>query len=323
MDISGAGTAIMLAVAAGLWFLYLVPTWVRQREYLATERTATRLQQTMRVLAETAELPDSVRIAATARDAARAERLLRAQQRRMDAVVARQVRLERAAPPVAMPTLAARRATTVTSRTANHDPATANALLRQRMRRTRRIASLVMVASSLVAVVQIYLISTAGAVAGSWVVLGAAFVGGAAAIGTQRRLDARAMPRPARREAPQRVRTASTDHRPVFVPAAPAPWTPVPVPQPLYVSRPQRQQLAPAPHAETLRRQAAAQAEEAARATRPPAEIVRIEQAAIVAVERPAAASQVSRFASMGLVDPNAAESMDIDEMMRRRRSAG
>ncbi len=103
MELTGAGTAIMLAVAAGLWFLYLVPTWVRRREYLATERTATRLQQTMRVLAETAEVPDSVRIAATAREAARAERVLRAQQRRADAMVARQVRAERAATPASMP----------------------------------------------------------------------------------------------------------------------------------------------------------------------------------------------------------------------------
>ena len=39
MDLTGGGTAIMLAIAAGLWFLYLVPTWVRRREYLAwTER---------------------------------------------------------------------------------------------------------------------------------------------------------------------------------------------------------------------------------------------------------------------------------------------
>ena len=80
MDLTGGGTAIMLAIAAGLWFLYLVPTWVRRREYLATERTATRLQQTMRVLAETAEVPDTVRVAATARDVARARRALRAQQ---------------------------------------------------------------------------------------------------------------------------------------------------------------------------------------------------------------------------------------------------
>ncbi len=103
MELTSAGTAIMLAIAAGLWFLYLVPTWVRRREYLATERTATRLQQTMRVLAETAEVPDAVRVSATARDAARAERLLRAQQRRADAMVARQVRAERAATPASLP----------------------------------------------------------------------------------------------------------------------------------------------------------------------------------------------------------------------------
>jgi hypothetical protein len=67
MEGTGAGTAIMLAVAALLWFVYLVPTWLRRREYLATERTATRLQQTIRVMAETAEMPDTVRVAATAR----------------------------------------------------------------------------------------------------------------------------------------------------------------------------------------------------------------------------------------------------------------
>src|SRR3954471_13956801 len=99
MDLTGGGTAIMIAIAAGLWFLYLVPTWIRRREYLATERTATRLQQTIRIMAESSEVPESVRFAATAREAVRAERLLRAQQRRADAMVARQVRLERAATP--------------------------------------------------------------------------------------------------------------------------------------------------------------------------------------------------------------------------------
>ena len=143
MELSSAGTAIMLAFAAGLWFLYLVPTWVRRREYLATERTATRLQQTMRVLAETAELPDAVRLAATARDAARAERILRAQQRRADAMVARQVRAERAETPVSMP------------RTRSLPLATSDALRRQRMRRTRRMASLLMVVATVLGLVQI------------------------------------------------------------------------------------------------------------------------------------------------------------------------
>ena len=154
MELTGAGTAIMLAIAAGLWFLYLAPTWVRRREYLATERTATRLQQTMRVLAETAEVPDTVRVAATARDAARAERLLRAQQRRADAMVARQVRAERAATPASMPRLGL------------FPLATADALRRQRLRRTRRMASLLMVGATVLGLAQIGLIATTGAALG-------------------------------------------------------------------------------------------------------------------------------------------------------------
>ena len=91
MDFSGAGTAIMFALAAVLWFLYLVPTWFRRREYLATERNATRLQRAIRVMAETAELPDEVRLEASAREAAQRERLLRQEQRRSDAVARAEV----------------------------------------------------------------------------------------------------------------------------------------------------------------------------------------------------------------------------------------
>src|SRR5882757_1839601 len=99
MDVTGAGTAIMIAIAAALWFAYFVPTWMRRREYLDTERTATRLQQTLRVMAETAELPDQVRVEVSSRDAARHERLLRAEQRHADAVAARAVASVRAATP--------------------------------------------------------------------------------------------------------------------------------------------------------------------------------------------------------------------------------
>ncbi len=37
------GGGVVLAIAAALWLLYLVPTWLRRREYLATERNAVRL----------------------------------------------------------------------------------------------------------------------------------------------------------------------------------------------------------------------------------------------------------------------------------------
>ena len=61
MELTGLGGGIMLAIAAVLWLVYLLPTWLRRREYLATERNAVRLQQTIRVLAETAEVPAPVR----------------------------------------------------------------------------------------------------------------------------------------------------------------------------------------------------------------------------------------------------------------------
>jgi hypothetical protein len=70
MQIEGLGGGVMLLVAAALWFVYLLPTWLRRREYLATERNAVRLQQTIRVMAEAAEVPPAV-----ARERAARERL--------------------------------------------------------------------------------------------------------------------------------------------------------------------------------------------------------------------------------------------------------
>jgi hypothetical protein len=305
MELTSAGTAIMLAIAAGLWFLYLVPTWVRRREYLATERTATRLQQTMRVLAETAEVPDAVRIAATARDAARAERVLRAQQRRQDAMVARQVRAERAAMPASMPR----------PRTLPIPGETAAAMRRQRLRRTRRMASLLMVGATLLGLTQIWLMATTGAALGSWIVLGIALALGGVAIAAQRGLDARAMPRAA---APVRARSSSPLPRelPVRRPIDPAPWTPVPVPQPLYLSKPPVQRTTPAVDAGTLLRQAAAQQEEAERAARPAAPVVPLRA-------DPPAAARANRYAGMGILDPADSTVTDLDEVLRRRRSAG
>ena len=64
------GGGVMVAFAAALWVVYLMPTWSRRRHYLATERNAVRLQQTLRVLAETAEVPEEVHLEANARTVA-------------------------------------------------------------------------------------------------------------------------------------------------------------------------------------------------------------------------------------------------------------
>src|SRR5687767_12748692 len=78
MDVIGGG--LLVAVAALLWITYLLPSWLRRRQYLATERNAVRLQQTLRILAETAETPEPVRIEATAREVAAQQRILHQQE---------------------------------------------------------------------------------------------------------------------------------------------------------------------------------------------------------------------------------------------------
>lgn len=83
---AGPGGGVIVAFAAVLWLLYLTPSWLRRREYLRTERTAVRLQQTLRVLAETAEVPEEVRAELSARSVADQHRALREAARRAEAV---------------------------------------------------------------------------------------------------------------------------------------------------------------------------------------------------------------------------------------------
>ncbi len=79
------GGGLIFVVAALLWAAVLVPSWVRRREFKSAEQNALRLQRTLRVLAETAEVPTEVRVEATAREALAQERLLRTAQRRQEA----------------------------------------------------------------------------------------------------------------------------------------------------------------------------------------------------------------------------------------------
>ncbi|QWT23864.1 hypothetical protein KPL76_14540 [Subtercola sp. PAMC28395] len=71
------GGGLIIGLAAVLWLIYLLPTWFRRNEYLATERNVVRLQQTLRILAETSEVPDEVRVEASARSVVEQQRLLK------------------------------------------------------------------------------------------------------------------------------------------------------------------------------------------------------------------------------------------------------
>ena len=287
MELTGAGGGLMLAIAAALWLAYLVPNWFKRREYLATERNAVRLQQTIRVLAESAEIPDAVRADLAAKQLAQAQRA----ELRQGPVAVGPVRLA-AAPREDARTLAARR-----------------------LRRGRAITSVALLASVVVTVVQLALIVTAGAVVTSWVVLavGSAVVVGSVSLlatlaGASRdraNISAPVARRTSMSRAPERTRVVEERE---------SSWTPVPVPQPLYLSR----SLAPAGSMTDMAaglRLASASAEQA----------VRTSQQDVVAIQtlRAVPDATPSRFARMGIVDDAATAAPDLDAVLARRRAVG
>ncbi len=79
------GGGVIVGIAALLWAAYFLPLWVRRRQFAATEQNAIRIQRTLRVLAETTEVPHEVRVEATARHAAAQERILRSEQAKQEA----------------------------------------------------------------------------------------------------------------------------------------------------------------------------------------------------------------------------------------------
>jgi hypothetical protein len=306
MNLTGAGTAIMIAIAAALWFAYFVPTWMRRREYLDTERTATRLQQTLRVMAETAEVPDQVRVEVSARDAARQERALRAVERKANATSG----LRRD------PGADARLGRRVT-RVEGSSPAV-------RRRRAHRLATLLMAAATVTIGIQLFFAVTTGMAPGGWLVLGAGAVAGVAGVAVRRRLDARSAPRAA---ANPRATTVVVEQAASVPERRASGWTPVPVPKPLYLGQPEPQTLRPAPDAVARLRAAALAAEQELRAAHEEPEVVPFRPArrpVPETIEAPMSRpSAPSRWAAMGRVDAEDAATPDLDEVLRRRRSAG
>ncbi|HEV7950668.1 MAG TPA: hypothetical protein VGP24_12960 [Glaciihabitans sp.] len=268
MEISGLGGGLMFAAAAGLWLVYLMPTWFKRREYLATERNAVRLQQTLRVLAETSEVPTVVRAETSGRSIAAHERALRQQQEQADAVARARdthaLRLEAAnrsalsadarAARISADTNAA--AAALAAGAAGADAiAAAEAIAdlpaglltpaqqaARRLRRTRAAATLLSFTALIVIIVQVIALFVSGFTASAGPVLGFALIAIVTGVAALVRLAAVAR----RREAPavsvqrvQRTRTSTPIPDFAVAPVAeePAEWTPVPLPKPLYLSR--------------------------------------------------------------------------------------
>ena len=353
MDIGSWGGGLVLALVAVLWLVYLVPTWQRRQEYLATERNAVRLQQTLRILAQTAELPEEVRIEANAKSVADAQRILAREEAKREALrraheAARQRAVTRelaAAAPVL--------------RAADHDPV----LAARRLRRSRLVSTLVLVAS-VVAVV-------AGIVVSSWVVsvAGLAFGGGAVAMLAQLSAVSQARARRQATTAPRVAQPLKDFSSSLGEPRAEADvepvsreWTPVPVPTPLYLrrgrQRPSTRPAAAAMSADARASTAGSPADELRRQSERSVQALRESQRAqhqalreaaraeaalsaprvavpstaaagsspsaqepTAAATTPAPAAAPSRFARMGIVDDLGEPSFRLDEALERRRA--
>lgn len=74
-QVLGGGVIVFVAVA--LWMVYLLPSWHSRYRYDAAERNAVRLNQALRVLAETAETPGEVRVELSTRTALAQQKLAR------------------------------------------------------------------------------------------------------------------------------------------------------------------------------------------------------------------------------------------------------
>lgn len=74
-QVLGGGVIVLVAVL--LWLIYLLPSWASRRQYDAAERNAVRLNQALRVLAETSETPEEVRIELNTRTALAQQKLAR------------------------------------------------------------------------------------------------------------------------------------------------------------------------------------------------------------------------------------------------------
>lgn len=337
MDFTGAGTAIMLALAAVLWFLYLLPSWMRRREFLATERNATRLQRAIRVLAETAEAPAELRVEANAREVARTERLLAQERRRVEAATraelhAAELRARAAETQAAEIARAARRDAPIPSPIAQRADAadvTSVLLAFARLRRARRVAGLLLLAAVTVGAVQLWLMATTGIAVGSWIVVAGCVLAAGTSVRLQRRIADRARvlaSAPAQRQrrgASTLIDAEMRQERPARA------WTPVPVPKPLYLERGEapRVPVVPPVAAEALLLAAAQEAERALAAAHAEPEVVafrpRESAPAAASAPAPAVASAPSPFAAMGRIDDVDTARPDLDEVLRRRRSAG
>jgi len=311
-QVLGGGVVVLVAVL--LWLLYLLPSWQGRHRYYAAERNAVRLNQALRVLAETSETPEEVRLELNARTALAQQKLAKRVQSEREQTDRENARLEhdaqlarmRAEAAVARQVaLVARERARAEEAAAAADPAARRARAR---RRARLLATLVGVAAVGVAVWGGIELVTTGAQALLWSAVAVAAV---CAVmlqrmsAVQRRSLARVVPAVAAERPVASVQDVSLASDRVA-------WTPRELPRPLTVSAGSRAAAVLDGEAarEALRQAAVDEAirEQAARVAPPSIDEARR--------ARPAAAG--ADFGRMGYVDDAEIEA-HVRQLLQRR----
>jgi hypothetical protein len=230
-QVLGGGVIVLVAVV--LWLVYLLPSWHSRHQYTSAERNAVRLNQAIRILAETSETPREVQLELNARTALAQQKLARrAQAEKENAGLAvAKARLEVAKQESAAEREAARAARAAAIETAAlASPALRRAKARRRMRLTTTIVALAAVAATGVGVWQLALAGTSALV----------WAGGAATavcgilLHRMSRVAARATSGVV--AAPAARSTGDVQDVPLRAAPAAASWTPRELPRPLVSS---------------------------------------------------------------------------------------
>lgn len=275
---------VIVLVSVALWLLYLLPSWRGRHQFYAAERNAVRLNQALRVLAETSETPNEVRLELNARSAHAQHRLAKRVQAEREAAELELLRAE----------LAATKA----------DPAVRQARAR---RRARMAATVLLLAGLALAGVGVWQFVEVGAVWMLWAGGGAAVL---AALVLQRMAAVAA--RAARRTETSAASVPAPRVAPPLHDQGPATWTPRKLPEPLTSREGSRAQAAQASAQAQRERQAAAQAEELRRRAE------RMAPPAPTPLPAPSETPAASDFSRMGYVDDAEIEA-HVRQVLARR----
>jgi hypothetical protein len=288
------GGGLVFALAAALWIVYLIPTYFRRKNFVATERNAVRLQQTIRALAETADVPEEVRVEASARAVIEQKKVLR------QAESAARANVRAAA-----------------GRAVGYDDAVVKAA--QKARRNRLISALFLLATVIGIAVGISLLATGG----SWETLAISCLAFAVALGIQESVVS----------STQVLSHASTnrfasdifDHGGYVAPSQQRSWTPQPLPKPLHLSEGTLAQA-------VVQSQIAAERMRYVAAESALIERVSLGEAGLEGVRAQARAAAVpdaqaqpavsNRLAGMGVIEQTESAQIDLDAVLARRRAS-